>query len=152
MREIKFRAVMQRHHDLKYFVTDGYTIDTGLSLLFGFENDRLDEFKDMVMNSEKFFKTIGTKWWEEDWCHVDLGQFTGLTDKNGVEIYEGDIVTWNEYGQIYTIIFKDASFALGYLHEAEEPVYLHSTHTSLCEVIGNIHEHPRLLEVLDDNK
>lgn len=72
---------------------------------------------------------------------------TGLTDKNGVEIYEGDIVTLNgeweelEKDDCSLIYFEDGCFRIGDGYENEVSSYL-----SEWRVIGNIHENPELLE------
>ena len=53
MREIKFRAVMQRLDGVKY-VSQAYSIDNNLSYLFDFENNRWDIFLEMITTEERF--------------------------------------------------------------------------------------------------
>ncbi len=73
-------------------------------------------------------------------------QFTGLLDKNGKEIYEGDIVKWvSIHGQtkrkhIDKIVWESdaACFML-------RP-WIHEPYAAVMEVIGNIYENPELLK------
>ena len=81
---------------------------------------------------------------------TELMQFTGLQDKNGKDIYEGDIV-------IYQYIFEDkeSTFEIvwnvdrnGFYAEDEENMWcLEKELKKNFEVIGNIYENPELLEV-----
>lgn len=84
-----------------------------------------------------------------------IEQFTGLLDRNGKEIYEGDIV---EEDIDFNSKMTDGTFRYKvYWNEDElcwslDPIGPESIHNDLwelnssCEVIGNIHENPELLE------
>ena len=104
------------------------------------------------------------EWWEEAGYsdnmlrgdHYVPMQYTGLKDRNGKEIYEGDIIQipddYEMYGMAcgekYEVDFKNGRFrlrpkyrpdALGYDLEGVEE----------CEVLGNKYENPELLEVIE---
>lgn len=90
--------------------------------------------------------------------HDTIGQFTGLIDKNGKEVFEGDIGKYKQTdgakrnGKLITCIgkvvynAKTASFAVESKDEAGCK-YFDYFPIKDFEVIGNIHDNPELLEV-----
>lgn len=76
-----------------------------------------------------------------------VGQFTGLLDRNGKEIYEGDVVEYVCDGaQIGFMVYDD--FGCVSIEYGDE-TYLQTINLrllSMMEVIGNIHDNPELLK------
>jgi len=71
-----------------------------------------------------------------------LGQFTGLYDADGNEIYEGDLLLSEENAEVFEVVydaprfcFKDNVFGFRFLN-----------HPEFFHVIGNIHDNPDLIE------
>ena len=97
------------------------------------------------------------EWWcypagEDEPLDVEIELPTGLKDKNGKEIYMGDILKFR--GRFYEVVFDDyGQFCLDNkkYHWLENRYSFNSVNIwkgdeILVEVIGNIHENPELLE------
>lgn len=115
------------------------------------------------------YSTLAGRW---DWVEVDhstVGQYTGLTDKNGVKIFEADIVSAknNICGETYRFLVEfgvcggvenvehTVGFPCFFFKEVtgvipseymmrKDPVYFLNAY--ICEVIGNAYDNPELLE------
>ena len=91
-----------------------------------------------------------------------VGQLTGLTDKNGKKIFEGDVVKFTDspFGYSYTgaVCFNEGSFCIKYEYWKKEKFHrigqtdkwqdmgASGVVTYQYEILGNIHDNPELLE------
>jgi len=134
MREIKFRA-WNRKSKVMTYLQEGVSFVLSLGGLWKFTKPDPD------MSS---------------WCNEmtgELMQCTGLKDKNGKKIYEGDIVVGNNTKKLEIIWFPEkATFAIRYDSNGEK--CFEEIGNALCEhalkeleVIGNIYENPELMEM-----
>lgn len=85
-----------------------------------------------------------------------VGQFTGLTDKNGKKIFEGDIIEcWSEGVKARGTVQQRCD-GLWIIYPAWQKTIMwglcpYNDGTTTCKVIGNIHDNPELLEVGNEN-
>jgi uncharacterized phage protein (TIGR01671 family) len=150
-REIRFRAwdnnsQLMIEHVVVYMNAIGFFDDEDIN----------EQLKSKGFNPEDYL--LPENWSDsgEDWYFVDSNyevmQFTGLKDKDGVDIYEGDILSWTN-GQkgvrtpeglskfvpnvevIEVRILEGLRCNIGDRHQV----------TDYLQVIGNIYQHPHLL-------
>lgn len=127
MREIKFRAWDSKKNK---FIANGDPMDLYYSArinAFMFDNDNYDLDRNTVFL-----------------------QYTGLHDKNGKEIYEGDIISVGDDKNIGEVIYNSAHCAFIVIGKPWRCgcVHLGGLCNLFIEVVGNIYESPELLEAM----
>lgn len=123
MREIKVRAWYKPYKQMCQVESlrfDGNGVYTAVLIEESFYDRRLVEADEIVIE-----------------------QFTGLKDKNGAEIYEGDILIDDagEPIEYWVVKFSDGGF-IGECTGVAEPLF----ELTNLEVVGNIHKNPELVE------
>lgn len=100
-----------------------------------------------------------TKWDAVEVKSTTVGQFTGLTDKAGREIYEGDIVAHPYIDPIFgdlvemkdgkgvksVVVFHEGAFCVRYGEDVFYYLDQFTRHKHI-EVVGNIHDNPELMK------
>ena len=96
-------------------------------------------------------------WMETDWnfSDVEIMQYTGCRDKNGLEIFEGDVIK-DKYDKIWLVQWYVGAFVITNKipdSDGQTSTYSYfnnlSNHHFYFEVIGNMWENPELLEVVE---
>lgn len=135
MREILFRGQTRRKGEKVWM--DGSPVDSNWVEGYG-----------VCMGKGDFSVIYAGSHVEKFTVYTDtVGQFTGLTDKNGKKIFEGDIVRCNRTmcdskEMVGHIVYDDCCFSVKENKTPNQPAM------DLCddfEVIGNIHDNPELL-------
>ncbi|CAK1254623.1 hypothetical protein R55227_BLOPHJLP_01640 [Fructobacillus tropaeoli] len=145
MREIKFRAWDE--NKLNFLNNDDYSINpnNGKVML----NDNISIVTEMVIES-----AFGTPRTVKNYV---IEQYTGLHDKNGKEIYEGDIVKLHVVilspdDKVGLIEYRPKfGYCINFGKAIARQEYWAASDKHTIKVIGNIHENPELLEVVNDN-
>ena len=110
-----------------------------------------------LIMSDSIWQSNGViKLWDKEDGYVEItpdtiGEYTGLIDKNGVKIFEGDIVK-GSWGTIFAIFYDEAllQFRARPCLGIERDIAYYQGHNGL-EVVGNIYDNSELLNT-DNNE
>ena len=133
MREILFRG---KQVDNGEWVFGSYAFEPKRKGAFGQTITDLDRERHYIVSKKNY------EYWEI--IPETVGQYTGLTDKNGKRIFEGDILSDGD--DTYKVVFEEGMFWIDCPHYSTD--ICTAVHVEMIdEVIGNIHDNPELLEV-----
>lgn len=139
-RKIKFRGKSKKTRKWLY----GYLGESKFSILDYVYTDKVIFDNVLSFNTDNSAYVVKDLSVEED----TICQFTGLYDKNGTDIYEGDIVLQQGYHgnkQPMVVKFECGAFIVGY-HKGSSTKTTPMLLNSKCEVIGNLFDNSELLE------
>ena len=135
MRKIKFRGKVEWNGNHKFRGDWIYGYYRSNDVGNAFITETVDDFDNYIFDETEVDKNT-------------VGQFTGLKDKNGNEIYEGDILKIDREDYKYIVKFYSGCFVgvNKYDEHYEQAKDLGSLFTLEIEIIGNIYDNLELLE------
>ena len=137
MKEVKFR-VWDRNEEIMAEITS-IRFSKSQHTLIGYRYSKNGK----VIDNQSYID-------ENGWGTAALMQYTGLKDKNGNEIYEGDVVEYKDFSSgLYLFREQPKTTGIIKINNLLRGIYLKGMGTfegSKVEVIGNIFENKELLE------
>ncbi|MDA3053563.1 YopX family protein [Campylobacter sp. JMF_03 NE3] len=92
-------------------------------------------------NNNVYAVMIGDKPYALNNKEINILSCTGLKDKKGIEIFEGDIIKVYNIEEPFKVFFENSCFVV----ENTETSFFLKQVAEKCEVVGNIHENPNLI-------
>ena len=132
MREILFRG---KRIDNGEWVFGSYAFEPRRKGAFGQIISDLDHERHYIVSKKNY------EYWEI--IPETVGEYTGLTDKNGKKIFEGDILSDGD--DTYKVVFDEGVFQVENSHYITG-LYVAIHIDKIDEVIGTIYDNPELLE------
>ncbi|NLU51577.1 MAG: hypothetical protein GXX10_01755 [Clostridiaceae bacterium] len=139
MRDIKFRGKRLDNGEWVY----GYYFISERDIEDGFVWRDIPQIQQRYGDHYQYFDVIPET----------IGQYTGLKDKNGREIYEGDICSTDLSRPYLIVLFRNGAFMYQCHDDGNDyfdimlPIEEESETDNYTEVIGNIHDNPELLKL-----
>jgi uncharacterized phage protein (TIGR01671 family) len=135
MREILFRG---KRKDNGYWIYGNFNFYPDINRTF------------IRKNNKELLPSMQTSL-EDEVISKTVGQYTGLTDKNGKKIFEGDIVKDEQAQMLGKVVYAIAADGFdgmaGFMvDDIDDGLQNYNGFWHLVEVIGNIHDNPELLE------